>query len=88
MRRLNLPLVLDTVFAAICAFLLFFTAIRFYTKSAVVGLIFGICAALLLGALAFLYISGKQNKSLLLSKTKKRKNFYPCTFLYRATNTC
>jgi hypothetical protein len=73
MRRLNLPLVLDTVFAAICAFLLFFTAIRFYTKSAVVGLIFGICAALLLGALAFLYISGKQNKSLLLSKNEKEK---------------
>ncbi|MDE5667801.1 MAG: hypothetical protein K2I29_06125, partial [Clostridia bacterium] len=73
MRRLNLPLVLDTVFAAVCAFLLFFTAIRFYTKSAVVGLVFGICAALLLGALAFLYISGKQNKSLLLSKNEKEK---------------
>lgn len=73
MKRLNLPLILDTLFAAICAFLLFFTAIRFYTKNAVIGLIFGICAGLLFGALAFLYISGKQSKSFILSKDEKEK---------------
>lgn len=73
MKRLNLPLILDTFFAAACAFFLFFTAIRFYTKSAVLGLIFGICAALLFGALGFLYISNKQNKSLLLSRDEKNK---------------
>lgn len=73
MKRLNLPLVADTFFAAICAFLLFFTAIRYYTKSAVLGLIFGICAALLFGTLGFLYISNKQNKSLLLSRDEKNK---------------
>ena len=67
MKRLNLPLVLDTLFAGACAFLLFFTSLRYYTKSAVIGLIFGVCAALLFGALAFLYISGKQNKSLLIA---------------------
>lgn len=73
MKRLNLPLVLDTVFTATCAFLLFFTAIRFYTKNAVIGLILGICAALLFGALAFLYIGTKQNKKLLLSRDEKQK---------------
>lgn len=73
MKRLNIPLVLDTIFTAICAFLLFFTAIRFYTKNAVIGLIFGICAALLFGALAFLYIGMKQDKSLLLSRDEKQR---------------
>lgn len=73
MKRLNLPLVTDTFFSALCAFLLFFTAIRFYTKNAVLGLIFGIFAALLFGALSFIYISGKMNKSLLLSRDEKNK---------------
>lgn len=73
MKRLNLPLFLDTLFASICAFLLFFTAIRFYTKNAIIGLIFGICGGILFGMLAFLYISNKQNKTLLLSRDEKAK---------------
>ena len=73
MKRLNLPLILDTLFAAICAFLLFFTSIRFYTKSPFLGLIFGIVAALLFGALGFIYISRKQNKSFLISRSEKQK---------------
>lgn len=73
MRRLNLPLILDTLFASICAFLLFFTALRFYTKSPTIGLIFGIVAALLFGALGFIYISRKQRKSLLISRDEKQK---------------
>ncbi|MDE6105287.1 MAG: hypothetical protein K2G38_06380, partial [Clostridia bacterium] len=73
MRRINLPLILDTVFAALCAFLLFFTAIRYYTRSAGVALAFAIIACLLFGALSFLYISRKQNKKLLLSRDEKHK---------------
>ncbi|MDE6586243.1 MAG: hypothetical protein K2K80_06160 [Clostridia bacterium] len=73
MKRLNLPLITDTFFSALCAFLLFFTTIRYYTKSAVLGLIFGAAAALLFGALSFIYISGKMNKSLLLSRDEKNK---------------
>ena len=73
MRRINLPLVLDTAFAGICAFLLFFTAIRYYTKSVVIALVFAICACLLFGCLAFVYISRKQNKKLLISKDEKHK---------------
>lgn len=73
MKRINLPLVADTVFTGICAFLLFFTALRYYTKNVVIALIFGISACLLFGALAFLYISRKQNKSLLISRNEKNK---------------
>ena len=73
MKRLNLPLILDTLFTAVCAFLLFFTALRFYTKTPLIGLIFGIAAALLFGALAFIYISRRQSKSLLISHDEKQK---------------
>lgn len=73
MRRLNLPLILDTVFAALCAFLLFFTAMRYYTRNAALSLTFAIAACLLFGALAFLYIGRKQNKRLLLSHDEKQK---------------
>ena len=73
MKKINFALISDVFFFALCAFILSFTAIRFYTKSAVLGLIFGICAALLFGALGFLYISNKQNKSLLLSRDEKNK---------------
>lgn len=73
MKRLNLPLISDTLFTALCAFLLFFTAVRFYTKSPATGLVFGILACLLFGTLGFLYIGGKQDKKLLLSKDEKNK---------------
>ena len=73
MKRLNLPLILDTLFAGICAFLLFFTVIRFYTKNAVVGLVFGLSACVLFGALGFLSISNSQDKKLLLSRDEKQK---------------
>mgnify|MGYP001027424198 CR=1 FL=1 len=73
MKRINLPLAADTVFAGACAFLLFFTALRYYTKNIAIALVFGIAACILFGALAFLYISKKQNKTLLLSKDEKSK---------------
>lgn len=73
MKRINLPLVLDTLFSGICAFLLFFTAVRFYTKNPVIALILGIAAMLLFGALSYVYISRKQNKKLLLSRDEKQK---------------
>lgn len=73
MRRLNLPLVLDTLFAGLCSFLLFFTVMRFYTRNAMIGLIFGVLACLLFGALCFFYISRKQNKTLLISRDEKNK---------------
>ena len=73
MRRINLPLVLDTLFTGLCAFLLFFTSIRYYTRSAYVALGFAIAACLLFGALSYLYISKKQNKKLLIARDEKQK---------------
>ena len=73
MRRINLPLILDTLFAGLCAFLLFFTSIRYYTKSVYLALGFAIVSSLLFGALSFLYISRKQNKKLLISRDEKQK---------------
>lgn len=73
MRRINLPLILDTLFAAFCAFLLFFTALRYYTRNAYLALGFAIAAFLLFGALSYLYISKKQNKKLLISRDEKQK---------------
>lgn len=73
MRKINLPLILDTFFAALCAFLLFFTSIRYYTKNVYIALAFAIAAFLLFGVLSFLYISRKQNKKLLVSRDEKQK---------------
>lgn len=73
MKRINLPLVSDTLFAGICAFLLFFTAVRYYTKNVAVALAFGIAAFLLFGALGYLYISQRQNKKFLISRGEKQK---------------
>lgn len=73
MKRINLPLIADTFFAGLCAFLLFFTAVRYYTKNAPLALAFGIAAMLLFGALGYLYISRKQNKKLLISRDEKQK---------------
>ena len=73
MRRINLPLILDTLFIAVCAFLLFFTALRYYTGNAYIALSFAVCAGLLFGGLSFLYISQRQNKKLLISRDEKQK---------------
>lgn len=73
MRRINLPLILDTLFAALCTFLLFFTSIRYYTRNAYIALGFAIAACFLFGALSFLYISKKQDKKLLISRDEKQK---------------
>ena len=48
MRKINLPLILDSAFTAVCAFLIFFTAIRYYTKNVYIALGFAICAFLLI----------------------------------------
>lgn len=73
MRKINLPLILDTLFAALCAFLIFFTAIRFYTRNVYIAMAFAVSACFLFGTLSFLYISKKQNKRLLISRDEKQK---------------
>ena len=56
------PLIADATFAAVCAFLLFFTLVRYYFGAGA-GLAAGICAGLAAGAGAFCYIKAKQKKS-------------------------
>lgn len=73
MKRINLPLIFDSFFAAVCAFLLVFTSVRYAFKNAALALVCGIAASLAAGALSFLYIRKKQNKRLLLSRDEKRK---------------
>lgn len=71
MRRINLPLIADTVFTAICVFLLVFTSVRYCLSSAFWGLFIAIPSAALGGILAFLYISKRQNKKYNLSKDQR-----------------
>jgi hypothetical protein len=73
MKRINIPLILDSLFSGFCAFVLIFTAVRFYTKNIPLSLTLGITALILFGVLAFVYISKKQNKSLISSHTEKEK---------------
>jgi hypothetical protein len=74
MKRINLPIIGDTLFAALCSFLLFFTLVRYYTKNAAIALTFAIFAFFIFGALAFMYISGRQQKKLLSVGEEKEKN--------------
>lgn len=64
------PLIADALFAALCAFLLFFTLVRFYFSTAA-GLASGIVGGLAAGAGAFAYIAAKQNKTASLTAGRK-----------------
>ena len=64
------PLIADAVLAAVCAFLLFFTLVRFYFSTAA-GLAAGIIGGLAAGAGAFAYIAAKQSRSASLSAGKR-----------------
>lgn len=73
MKKFNLPLVADTLFIAVCAFLLFFTAVRYYTRSAAWGLVCAIPASLLTGWAVFVYISRKQRGKWLSAREEKNR---------------
>ena len=57
-----IPLIADTLLAALCAFILFFTLVRYY-HGAAAGLAAGICGGLAAGGAAYVYISLKQKKN-------------------------
>ena len=56
-----IPLIADSVLAALCVFLLFFTLVRYYYTAAA-GLAAGIVAGAAAGTGAFFYIRAKQFK--------------------------
>ncbi len=53
MKRFSLAVIADSLLAALCAFIIFFTLVRYYSNSAA-GLAAGIAAALISGAGAYL----------------------------------
>lgn len=73
MKKINFALISDSVFVALCTFLLSFTLLRFYWKSALLTLIFAIVAALVSGLLAFLLLYKKREKKLLFSINEREK---------------
>jgi hypothetical protein len=74
MKRFSLPQILDSIFAAFCAFLLIFIVVRYYVKNVVFALIFGIVAGVLCGALVFIYLGKRRGKKLLSLKDEKQKS--------------
>lgn len=67
MKKLNFALISDVLFFTLCAFLLSFTLIRYYTKSALTALIAAIGCALITGVIAFFILYTKRKKKLILS---------------------
>lgn len=67
MKRLNFALISDVVFFTLCAFILSFTLIRYYTKNAITALIAAIGCALICGVIAFFILYTKRKKTLILS---------------------
>lgn len=62
MRKLNFALFSDVIFFALCAFLICFTAVRFYVNSALTALIFAIGGAIIAAIIAFVILYGKRQK--------------------------
>lgn len=73
MKKLNLALISDVLFFALCAFILSFTIIRFYTKSAVTALICAVGCGIIFGALAFVILYNKRKKHLVASLGESEK---------------
>lgn len=74
MKRLNIPLVADSLLSAATAFLIAFTLTRFYTKNSALSLVLGIVLALSVGVLAYLYIRHRHRKVLGISSSEKDLN--------------
>ena len=72
MKRLNLPLVTDTLFSFVCIFLASFTIFNYFIKIVPVTAIFSFLIGFLGAVLCFLYISSKQRKKLVLAYDKKQ----------------
>lgn len=73
MKRQSLfAVILDSVLAAACAFILIFTLTRFYTHRPVLGLCLGIAAFAAAGALAFLRLNARRGNALQKGRAQKK----------------
>lgn len=75
-RRSILAVVFDSIFAALCAFAIIFTAVRFYTKNPALGLGLGIAAFVLFGALAFVRLCSKRGRAITFGKNQGRRQAF------------
>lgn len=73
MKKINFALVSDVVFFTLCAFILCFTGVRFYTRNALTALIVAIGTALVCGLIAFYVLLAKRKKRLILSLSESEK---------------
>lgn len=67
MRKINFALIADVFFFTVCAFLICFTAVRFYTKNVATALILAAGAAAASGIISFFILLSKRKKKLVLS---------------------
>lgn len=73
MKKVNFALISDVLFFGLCAFILSFTLIRFYTKSAVTALICAIGIAVACAISAFFILYYKRKKHLIVSLGESEK---------------
>ena len=70
---MSFALISDVLFFALCAFLIAFTAVRFYIRSALTALICAIGLAVICGIVAFFVLYGKRKKRLINSVNEGEK---------------
>lgn len=73
MKKINLALISDSLFSALCAFLISFTAVRFYLRSSLSALFIAIAFSLLCGSLCFAALLSKRKKLLLYTSNAREK---------------
>ncbi|MCM1545940.1 MAG: hypothetical protein NC033_02780 [Clostridiales bacterium] len=73
MKKINFALISDVIFFALCAFVLCFTGVRFYTRNALTALIVAVGTAAACGLIAFYVLLAKRKKRLILSLSESEK---------------
>ncbi len=73
MKKVNFALVSDVIFFTLCAFILCFTGVRFYTRNAQTALIVAIGTALVCGLIAFNVLLSRRKKRFILSLSESEK---------------
>lgn len=73
MKKINFALISDVLFFTLCAFILSFTAIRFYCKNATTALVLAIGIALCCGLISFFILLVKRKKHLILTLGENEK---------------
>lgn len=73
MKKLSFALISDVIFFALCAFILSFTAVRFYVNSALTALVCAVGAAVIAAIVAFFILYGKRQKRRMNSVNEEEK---------------